>query len=508
MAAARPTVFPKGAVTGIPDPARVAALELDDLFKIYREREIETVALRGASLTVTPGEFVAIVGPSGSGKSTLLGIIAGLTAPSAGRVFIEGRNIAALSEEERADLRRQRIGIVLQSNNLIPFLSARENVALAMEGSGDAARQRATALLERVGLRDRLDHRPARLSGGEQQRAAIAVALANDPAILLADELTGELDSVTAAQIMALLAELNAERATAIILVTHNLALAAQATRAVRMLDGLLTPFDPTAAAEALDHPLATATPVQQPQTGTLVVTATDLTKMYPDGVHAVRGISLSVHAGESVAIMGPSGCGKSTLLNLLGGLDQPTTGEIRINGQALAGQESAALALVRRREIGFVFQEHNLIATLTAAENVALPLLLDGVAEPERQSRAHALLDKVGLAGLAEKLPDQLSGGQRQRVAIARSVVHAPALLLADEPTGSLDSESAARIVMLLTDLAGDEGMALITVTHDPHVAARCQRVIHLKDGRQSDATVDAQDAARMIIRPSRGGQ
>jgi len=497
MAAVHSTGFPNDVATAIPDPARGAALALDDLFKIYREREIETVALRGASLTVAPGEFVAIVGPSGSGKSTLLGIIAGLTTPSAGRVFIEGRNIASLSEDERADLRRRRIGIVLQSNNLIPFLSARENVALAMASSDDAARRRATTLLERVGLGDRLEHRPARLSGGEQQRAAIAVALANDPAILLADELTGELDSVTAAHIMALLVELNAERGTAIILVTHNLALAAQATRAVRMLDGLLTPFDPTVADEALEHPLADAVIAAPAQPGSLVLAATNLTKMYPGGIHAVRGVSLSVHAGESVAIMGPSGCGKSTLLNLLGGLDGPTTGEIRINGQPLAGQDNAAVALVRRREIGFVFQEHNLIATLTAAENVALPLLLDGAPVSERQSRAHALLDKVGLANLADKLPDQLSGGQRQRVAIARSVVHAPALLLADEPTGSLDSESAARIVTLLTDLAGDEGMALVIVTHDPQVAARCQRVIYLKDGRQSDATVDAQDAS-----------
>ena len=496
MAAARPTAFPNGAVAGVPDPTRVAALELDDLFKIYRERDIETVALRGASLTVAPGEFVAIVGPSGSGKSTLLGIIAGLTAPSAGKVFIEGRNIAALSEDERAELRRRRIGIVLQSNNLIPFLSARENVELAMERSGDADRQRATALLKRVGLGDRLDHRPARLSGGEQQRTAIAVALANDPAVLLADELTGELDSVTAAQIMALLAELHAERTTAIILVTHNLALAAQATRAVRMLDGLLTPFDPTLAEEARDRPLADAVPVSPSRTGPLVLAATDLTKTYPGGVRAVRGISLAVHAGESVAIMGPSGCGKSTLLNLFGGLDRPTTGEIRINGQMLAGQESAAIALVRRRAIGFVFQEHNLIATLTATENVALPLLLDGVSAPERQSRAHALLDKVGLADLADKLPDQLSGGQRQRVAIARSIAHAPALLLADEPTGSLDSESAARIVTLLTGLARDEGMALVIVTHDPQVAARCQRVMHVQDGQQRDATLTAQSA------------
>ena len=463
-----------------------AALVLDDLFKIYREHEIETVALRGASLTVSASEYVAIVGPSGSGKSTLLGIIAGLTTPNAGKVFIEGRNIAALSEDERAKLRRHRIGIVLQSNNLIPFLSARENVELAMVSSDGAVRQRAIALLERVGLRDRLDHRPAQLSGGEKQRVAIAVALANDPAILLADELTGELDSAAADQIMALLEELNAERGTAIILVTHNLTLASRATRAVQMLDGLLTPFVPRTTSPSLGRPSDDAAIQISTPTDAPVLVATDLHKTYSGGIRAVRGINLSIHAGESVAIMGPSGCGKSTLLNLLGGLDQPTSGEIHLNGQSLLGLHRAAITLVRRRAIGFVFQEHNLIATLTAAENVALPLLLDGVPGPERQTRAYALLEKVGLAGLEEKLPDQLSGGQRQRVTIARGIVHAPALLLADEPTGSLDSGNAAQIVTLLTSLAGEHGMALVIVTHDPRVAAQCQRIIPLQDGQQ----------------------
>jgi len=472
------------AVANVPPVPTAAALELRDLFKIYREGAIETVALRGADLTIAPGEFVAIVGPSGSGKSTLLGLAAGLATPSAGRVLIEGRDLAALGEEARADLRQRRVGLVLQRDNLLPFLSARENVILAI-ADGDARRGRATALLERVGLGTRLDHRPGQLSGGEQQRAAIAVALANDPALLLADELTGELDSATAEEVMLLLAELNRERGTAIVLVTHNLDLAARAGRAVQMVDGLLTPFDTAAALAARQGERQLVGTTRGAATGMNVLTASGLARRYPGGVQALRGIDLTVAAGESLAIMGPSGCGKSTLLQLLGGLDRPTAGTVTLSGSPLSTLSGAALARRRRREIGFIFQAHNLLSTLTAAENVALPLILDGLPEGERQARALALLETVGLREQADQLPDQLSGGQRQRVAIARALAHRPQLLLADEPTGSLDSASAARIATLLTALAHDEGLALALVTHDPTVAARCDRVLHLRDGR-----------------------
>jgi len=474
-----------GSVVSLP-PAP-PALELRDLFKIYREGPIETVALRGADLTVAPGEFVAIVGPSGSGKSTLLGLAAGLTTPSAGKVLIEERDLASLGEEARAALRQRRIGLVLQRDNLLPFLSARENVILAI-ADGDDHRGRATALLERVGLGARLDHRPAQLSGGEQQRAAIAVALANDPTLLLADELTGELDSVTAEEIMLLLAELNRERGTAIVLVTHNLELAARAGRAVQMVDGLLTPFDTDVALAAWRAERQLAGTTSGVATGSIVLTASGLTRLYPGGVQALRGIDLTVGAGESLAIMGASGCGKSTLLHLLGGLDRPTAGTVTLAGLPLSTLNGTALARRRRREIGFIFQAHNLLSTLTAAENVALPLILDGVSPEEREARALALLDMVDLREQAHQLPDQLSGGQRQRVAIARALAHRPQLLLADEPTGSLDSASAARIAALLTALAHDEGLALALVTHDPTVAARCDRVLHLRDGRQVD--------------------
>ena len=472
------------------------ALALRDLFKIYREGPIETVALRGADLTVAPGEFVAVVGPSGSGKSTLLALAAGLATPSAGKVLIEGRDRAALGEEARADLRHRRVGLVLQRDNLLPFLSARENVILAIADGRDRPR-RAAALLERVGLGARLDHRPAQLSGGEQQRAAVAVALANEPALLLADELTGELDSATAAGIIRLLADLNAERGTAVVLVTHSLDLAARAGRAVRMLDGLLTPCDPAAALAARRAEQPVAVLPRGATGGHDVVVASGLTRRYPGGVEALRGVDLTVRAGERLAIMGPSGCGKSTLLHLLGGLDRPTTGTVTLAGRPLSTLAGGALALRRRREIGIVFQAHNLLAALTATENVALPLALDGHPEGERRARALGLLDAVGLREQADQFPDQLSGGQRQRVAIARALAHRPRLLLADEPTGSLDSASGALIAALLTTLAHDEGLALVLVTHDPDVAARCDHILRLRDGRPVGATATVSDVA-----------
>jgi ABC-type lipoprotein export system ATPase subunit len=216
-------------------------IALQDLYKIYRDGDVETVALRGAQLTVQPGEFVAITGRSGAGKSTLLTLVGGLATPSAGRVVIAGTDIARLNETERARFRRERIGIVFQADNLIPFLSALENVLLPLQMAGrPRATERARELLAAVGLAERATHKPGQLSGGERQRVAIAVALANDPAVLLADELTGELDSATADGIMALLKTLNEERDLTLVVVTHNRAVAARARRQVIIADGQL----------------------------------------------------------------------------------------------------------------------------------------------------------------------------------------------------------------------------------------------------------------------------
>ena len=214
---------------------------LQDVFKIYREGTTETVALRGADLELPRGQVTSLVGPSGSGKSTLVSLLAGLALPTAGQVFIGYQDISRLDETARARLRAERIGLVFQSGNLIPFLSALENVKLAARlaarKGGDA---RARDLLGKVGLAKRLQHLPRQLSGGETQRVAIAVALANDPELLLADELTGELDSQTADQVMDVLHAEWEQRRLTILLVTHNRELAAEAHHRLILVDGVV----------------------------------------------------------------------------------------------------------------------------------------------------------------------------------------------------------------------------------------------------------------------------
>src|ERR1700694_2628799 len=198
-----------------------ALVELKDVFKIHKEGATETVALRGASLELPRGRTTSLVGPSGSGKSTLLSLVAGLALPSAGQVLVGGTDISRLGESERARLRAETIGVVFQSGNLIPFLSAVENVELAMKIAGKSGlRSSARKVLEELGLGNRLHHRATQLSGGEVQRVAVAVAPANDPDLLLADELTGELDSATAEQVMGILADAWHRRALTVLLVT------------------------------------------------------------------------------------------------------------------------------------------------------------------------------------------------------------------------------------------------------------------------------------------------
>ncbi|HKI98618.1 MAG TPA: ABC transporter ATP-binding protein [bacterium] len=193
--------------------------------------------------------------------------------------------------------------------------------------------------------------------------------------------------------------------------------------------------------------------------------------------------LTLTIPRGQFVAVMGPSGSGKSTLLGLMAGLDAPTSGEIRIDGQAITGMNEDALARFRGRHIGFVFQSFQLIPTLTARENVQVPLEIQR--SPGAVPRADALLEQVGLSGRAQHYPAQLSGGEQQRVAIARAFACHPPVLLADEPTGNLDSRTGAQIIALLQRLHQDEGATLVMVTHDPEIARAAQRTIQLLDGR-----------------------
>ena len=231
-------------------------------------------------------------------------------------------------------------------------------------------------------------------------------------------------------------------------------------------------------------QPLINA-PMTEPPTASrgLVLTAKDVAKAYA-GRPVLRGVSLELRAGERLALTGPSGSGKSTLLNCLGGVDRPDSGSICFKNQALELLDSDGLTEVRRRDIGTIFQFFHLLPTLTAAENVELPLQLNGVARAERAARVRSLLERVGVAGRSQALPGELSGGEMQRVAIARALAHAPAVLLADEPTGNLDSRNGAIILDLLRELSDETGTALLLVTHSGAATHICHREIHLRDG------------------------
>ena len=230
-----------------------------------------------------------------------------------------------------------------------------------------------------------------------------------------------------------------------------------------------------------------------------LVISVKDLTREYVMGaevVQALRGITLDIRRNEYVAIMGPSGSGKSTLMNMIGCLDTPTGGEYWLSGQEVSRMRDDALARVRNREIGFVFQTFNLLPRASALHNVELPLVYSGVPGRERRSRAEEALHRVGLGDRMDHRPNELSGGQRQRVAIARALVNRPALLLADEPTGNLDSTTSEEIMAVFQDLH-DEGQTIVMVTHEPDISARAERVVVLKDGRVESDRLRRSEAA-----------
>jgi putative ABC transport system ATP-binding protein len=221
---------------------------------------------------------------------------------------------------------------------------------------------------------------------------------------------------------------------------------------------------------------------------GRVVLRATNLTKDLPLGevvVHAVRGVDLEIYENEMVGIVGPSGSGKSTLLGLIGGLDTPTTGRIEIDGVDITNMSEGRLTEVRNQKIGFVFQFFNLIPTLTALENVALPILFADKPKFDPDTRARELLDMLGLSDRLNHRPMELSGGQQQRVAIARALANNPPLLLADEPTGNLDSEASAVVIEALREVWRETGTTVILVTHDPELAGEMGRVMELIDGR-----------------------
>jgi putative ABC transport system ATP-binding protein len=223
------------------------------------------------------------------------------------------------------------------------------------------------------------------------------------------------------------------------------------------------------------------------------LVTADSLERTYTGGeapVRALRGVSLTLQAGDFVALMGPSGCGKSTLLHLCGAMDRPSAGHIKFDGRDLATLDDSGLTRLRRTQVGFVFQFFNLLPTLTLADNIALPCLLAGMSARDAASRAQALAERVGIAHRLRHYPQQVSGGELQRAAIARALIHEPALLVADEPTGNLDSDNGLAVMVLLAQLNRELGITILLATHATDVAAVAERTLHMRDGRFVDGT------------------
>lgn len=461
-------------------------------------------ALNGVNFWVKRGDYVSIMGPSGSGKSTLFNMIGGLDKPNQGRVFIDEVDIAALDTVELAWLRCHKVGYIFQSFNLIKVASALDNVMLPMTFAGMQqvdAQQKAAELLKKVGLGDRILHKPVQMSGGQMQRVAIARALANDPAIILADEPTGNLDANTGLQIIDLLREMNEVMGVTVITATHDYKMLSVSDRIAWIRDGQLIRYE-----ERGDVAIEEGH-IQAAQKGTnltvsvgdksdasakdddsVIVSAKGVKRLYKMGeekVWALNGVDVDIKRGEYLSIMGPSGSGKSTIFNMIGGLDIPTEGSVKIDGRETRDMDQYEAAYLRCSKIGYIFQTFNLIPVMTALENVMLPLTFSGMEDEQAEKKAKAVLDLVGLGHRYDHRPDELSGGQQQRVAIARALANDPVIVLADEPTANLDTKTGEEIINMLEKLKKDLGVTVISATHDHKMLAASDRVIYLVDGK-----------------------
>ena len=489
------------------------AVEVTDVFRVYATEEGTAAALQGLSLTVHPGEIVAVLGPSGSGKTTLLRILAGLDRPSAGHVSVAGVDLRRLRGRALDRYRSRQLGYAGQryTQALAPELTVDRLVSLrlALAGEPRATRERRAAeLLERVGLAGREGSFPRELSGGEQQRVALCAALAHRPALLLADEPTGELDAENAARVYELIGELARAQGTTVLVVSHDPGSAAIADRIVQIRDGRVSSEQARERIENEEIVVARGGWLRLPEellrrggigsraTASLaeqgvVIEGTDepgppepepasnRTPATPAATAAIElrgvekrvlhGLDATVHPGRLTVVTGPSGSGKTTLLHLIAGLDLPDAGEVVVLGTPIQSLDREARAAFRRDHVALVAQEPPLIPFLSVRENVELYLGLRGAAHDGE--RAQETLEAVGLAELAEQRVSRLSTGEQERVAIARALASEPDLVIADEPTARLDYANALAIGELLSRIARDRGIAVLCATHDPAV-------------------------------------
>jgi ABC-type lipoprotein export system ATPase subunit len=510
-------------------------VELDHVFRVYPTKEGGAAALQGLTFTVGEGEIVVVFGPSGSGKTTMLRILAGFDRPSAGRVDVLGVDLRRLGKRKLDDFRGSRLGYADQhySAALAPELTARELVAfpLGLAGAGrDRQLERAEALLDVVGLADRADARPFELSGGEQQRIAVAAAVSRRPRLLLADEPTAELDSENAASVYRLIEQVVRTESASAIVVSHDPASTVIADRIVHVRDGRVSgesgrdghegesivvgrggwirlPEDflqrsrivtrararvedgeivvsgDEMVPETVAEPRARTKPV--PADAAAVAELRRVVKLFGAGrrtTEVFAGFSARLREGRFTVVTGPSGSGKSTLLNLLAGLELPSEGEVVVLGDVVSSLDRAARAALRRSRLAVIAQDASLVPFLSARENIELALATRGVAKNDTPDSAKRALDSVGLAELGGQLVERLSMGERQRVAIARAVAARPAVLLADEPTARLDAANATEIGALLARLVVEQGVTIVCATHDPLVIEQADEELELR--------------------------
>ena len=526
-------------------PLPESIIQLREVVKVYVTGAGGFTAIGGIDLDVYRGEFLGIIGKSGAGKTTLLNLISGVSQITSGEVTFRDHgvddgaqalpvSVGHMDENELAEWRGRSLGIIHQSFELIPQLNVMQNVMLPQDFLGSfqkrISRERALALLDQVHLLEHAFKRPAQTSGGQKQRIAIARAMVNDPPVIIADEPTGNLDSVTARTILEIFESLVNQGKT-IIMVTHDRSLARRFSRVVTMSDGRITSSDgrhreppdqaersaePQPSSEAasapepiLDARARIAPTAERPMGATNpeinstsaektkaegAIILRDVVKTYVNAAGefpALRGVDLQIDYGRFISLIGKSGCGKSTLLNMLTGIDHPTSGEVIVGGKNVSQMTESERAHWRGHNIGIVFQFFQLLPTLTLLENTMLPMDYCRLYRSgERPQRAMELLALVGLADQAHMLPASVSSGQQQSAAIARALANDPPIIVADEPTGNLDSRSAESILDLFAKLAG-EGKTILIVTHDPSLAQATDQTMILSDGELVDDAV-----------------
>jgi putative ABC transport system ATP-binding protein len=475
-----------------------AAARCEELVKTYRTASGEVRALKGLSAEVPASALLAVVGPSGSGKSSLLRLIAGLDRPTSGTLVVEGTSVHDASARTLRRFRRATVGYLFQrpSDNFLPHLTVGEHLRLARGLTHRPPRIEQEALLSTLGIEERVDHLPSELSGGEQQRAAIAEVLVGGATIVVADEPTAELDSTSASHVMDTMVEL-ARAGVTFVVATHDRSVMRRADTALELDHGMrrsstsapadpadrssATAFRPAANAAEPDRadrwrPPVTST-VRRPELP-FVLQANGLSKAYRRGdevVHALDDVSLTLRAGELVGLVGRSGSGKTTLLNVIAGWEHADGGTIDRVGthSAIPGWD----------ELAVVPQKLGLFDELSVRENLEYPARLHDRLE-ELGGRVDELMEDLGIAHLAARYPKETSLGEQQRTAVARALVLAPTLVLADEPTGHQDAVSERRVLEAFGRAAAEGGSCLIA-THNASLAPRLDRVLEMADGR-----------------------